>query len=105
MSTVPVLSASHPEDLADLVDEKLDDRVTTSTMQDFPDDPQFKVSLDPDEHPQHQSLARKWIIVLIIGSASLCATFGSSLVRQLANVLDLSFTLSAVFRRHSLKTV
>ncbi|KAL6306779.1 major facilitator superfamily domain-containing protein [Sparassis latifolia] len=39
---------------------------------------EYLVSLDDEEDPKNRSTARKWVIVLVISSAALCATFASS---------------------------
>ncbi|KAJ3729655.1 major facilitator superfamily domain-containing protein [Lentinula raphanica] len=39
---------------------------------------QYEVTLEPHEHPQSISLARKWLIVLVISSSALCVTCASS---------------------------
>jgi len=41
------------------------------------DDP-YRVILDPDEDPKSFSNFRKWVIVLVISTGALCATFASS---------------------------
>lgn len=38
------------------------------------------VTLDPNEDPKNFPLARKWLIVLVMSSAALCATCTSSIV-------------------------
>ncbi|KAI0939121.1 hypothetical protein AcV5_000624 [Taiwanofungus camphoratus] len=38
----------------------------------------YLVQLEPDDDPKHFSTLRKWVIVLVISSAALCATFASS---------------------------
>ncbi len=45
------------------------------------DDGAYQVTLSPADDPVNMSLARKWLIVLIISSASLCVTCASSIVR------------------------
>ena len=43
----------------------------------------FQVSLDLGEDPQNSSRLTKWVVVLVLSSASLCATCASSMVRWL----------------------
>ncbi|CCM05653.1 uncharacterized protein FIBRA_07883 [Fibroporia radiculosa] len=40
---------------------------------------QYQVTLDASEDPKAMSTCRKWVIVLVISSAALCATFASSI--------------------------
>ncbi|KAJ3830022.1 MFS general substrate transporter [Lentinula raphanica] len=38
----------------------------------------YEVDLEPNEHPQHYSLSKKWIVIAVISSSALCVTFASS---------------------------
>lgn len=40
----------------------------------------FQVFLEDEELPQHLSMPRKWMAVVVIGSAALCVTCASSMV-------------------------
>lgn len=57
----------------------LEKQETTSTLC---IDPTYKVTLADSDDPQRLSTIRKWVIVSIISSGTLCVTCASSMVRE-----------------------
>lgn len=69
----------------------------------------YEVQLDPEDDPKRMPSWRKWVAVIVISCASLCATFASSVVRLpgLTPECERRVLIPRVwrYRRHSLNPV
>jgi hypothetical protein len=55
----------------------------------------YEVSLEPAENPQELPLARRWLAVLCISTASVCVTCASSMVRLWHSFVNIVLTRGA----------
>lgn len=75
----------HHHEKADGTEENKSQGVTLEdeelTVEEQKERAYYVEKLEPEEHPQHFSSLRKFIIVFIISSGALCSTCASSMVR------------------------
>jgi len=65
---------------------------------DSDESPSYEVFLEPAENPQELSLARRWLAVICISTASICVTWASSMVRVCSFVTFLSSKVALLSR-------